>query len=380
MPARSVSIRAGSAQPTAGVAARSRTRQHTTPAQLRQLLIALVGTVVVLGATATVLQRGLQATTGSVRGTTSPAYLDAAQALASLSDADRAAWQSFRSGEALFNGPGQQYQNDITTAGQALERLAALQAAGSASSSLLQTISGELVSYQSQVEQADVTYQKDIALGAVSKHDLGFAYLAYASSAMRARQGGLLANISELAGPSRQALSSQLASPWANPALLVVFTVPALFLIAGIALAQSLLRRRFNRALSPPLLLAAALVVVMSVWLALAAVHADSAFAAARATALPRATALWQSQTSAVTAEAAALRSGSAGAVSDRASGGLNETATAQADGALDADLASAQDAGGLPFGIPVLAVAIAALAYLGLWPRLSEYRGIGDR
>lgn len=362
------------------VTARSHTRQHTTPVQLRRLLFALVATVVVLWLAATAVQRGLQATAGSVRGSTSPAYLDAVQALASLSDADRAAWQSFRSGEALFNGPGQQYQNDITTAGQALERLAALQAAGSANSSLLQTISGQLVTYQSQVEQADVTYQKDIALGSASKRDLGFAHLAYASSAMRARQGGLLASISQLAGPGQQALSSQLASPWTNPVLLMVFIVPALFLIAGIVFAQSLLRRRFNRVLSPPLLLAAALVVVMSAWLAVTAVHADSALAAARTTALPRAAALWQSQTSAVTAEAAALQSGSAGAVSDRASGGLNETATGQADGALEADLASAQDAGGLPLGIPALAIAIAALAGLGLWPRLSEYRGIGDR
>lgn len=364
----------------ARVATASRSGQHSTPAQLRQLLIALVGTVIVLWVAATVQQRSLQATAESARGSTSPAYLNAAQAQASLSDADRAAWQSFRSGEAQFTGPGQQYQNDITTAGQALERLAALQAAGSANSSLLQTISGQLVNYQSLVEQADVTYQKDIALGADSKRDLGFAYLAYASSAMRARQGGLLASVSQLVGPGQQALSSQLASPWTNPALMLVFIVPALLVLAVIAIAQSLLRRRFNRALSPPLLLAAALVVVMSAWLAVAGVHADSAFSAARATALPRAAALWQSQTSAVTTEAAALQSGSAGAISDRASGGLDETVTAQADGTLDADLASAQDAGGLPFGIPVLAVAIAALACLGLWPRLSEYRGIGDR
>lgn len=376
MPARNVSIRADGGHAAAQVPAGSRPGQHSTPVQLRQLLIALVATVVVLWVAATVLQRGLQGTAGSARGTTSPAYLNAAQAQASLSDADRAAWQSFRSGEAQFSGPGPQYQNDITNAGQALDRLAALQAAGSANNSLLQTISGQLVTYQSQVEQADVAYQKDISLGAASKRELGFANLAYASNTMRAKQGGLLASISQLTGPGQKALSSQLASAWTNPVLMLVSIVPALLLLAVIAIAQSLLRRRFNRVLSPPLVLAGALVVVLSVWVAVTAVHADSAFAAARTTALPRAAALWQSQTSAVTTEAAALQSGSAGAVSDKASGGLDETVTAQADGELDADLASAQDAGGLPVGIPLLALAIAALAGLGLWPRLGEYRG----
>jgi hypothetical protein len=362
-----------------GAAAMSRARQRDTPAQLRQLLVVLLGATVVLWAAATVLQREMESTTGSARGTTSPAYLDAVQARAALLDADRAAWQSFRSGEAQFTGPGQQYQNDITTAGQALERLAALQAANGPDSSLLQTISGQMVNYQGLVEQADDAYQRDIALGAPGEHDLGFAYLTYASSAMRDPQGGLLASISQLAGPDQQALTSQMSSPWADPALIAVFIVPALLLIAAIAFTQSLLRRRFNRVLSPPLLLASALVVGLCAWLAVTTLHEDSAFAAARATALPRVTQLWQSQTSAVTAEAAALQSGSEGAVPDRASGGLNAAATAQADGALDADLASAQDVGGLPFGVPALAVAIAGLSYLALRPRLGEYRGIDD-
>jgi hypothetical protein len=336
----------------------------------------VLGATIVLWVAATVLLRGMQSTTGSARGATSPAYLDAVQARAALSDADRAAWQSFRSGEAQFIGPGQQYQNDITTAGQALERLAALQAAGSTGSSQLQTISGQLVNYQSLVEQADDAYQRDFALASASKHDLGFAYLTYASSAMRDPQGGLLASLNQLAGPDQQALSSQLSSPWANPVLMLLFLVPALLLVAGIVFAQSLLRRRFNRMVSPPLLLAGALVIGLSVWLVAGMLHADSAFAAARTTALPRATSLWQSQTSAVSAEAAALQSGSAGTISDRESGGLNAAATGQADGELDADLASAQDASGLTAGVPVLAGAIAIATCLGLWSRLREYQG----
>src|SRR5258708_7246181 len=129
----------------------SRQRWPTTPARLRRLLIVLVAPAVLFWITATVLQQGLQSVTQSVRGTASPAYLDAVQARAALSDADRAAWESFRSGAAQLNGPGQQYQNDITTAGQAIERLAALEASGSPESSLPQPISAHMGNYQSLV-------------------------------------------------------------------------------------------------------------------------------------------------------------------------------------------------------------------------------------
>jgi hypothetical protein len=379
MSARGVALAAGGPTARSRAATAGHPRLQSTPAQLRRLVIGLLGMSVLLGVTAALLLAGLRSTSDSVSGTASPAYLDAIQARAALSDADRAAWQSFRSGEAQFIGPGQQYQNDITTAGQALERLAALQAPGSADSSLLQTISGQLVNYQGLVERADDAYQRDVALGEPGKHDLGFAYLAYASNAMR-DPGGLLASIGQLAGPDQQALAGQMASPWANPALLLIFVVPVLLLIACIGFAHSVLRRRFNRMLSPPLLVAAALVITMFAWLAVATLHADSAFAAARGTALPRVTSLWQAQTNAVSAEAEQLQSGNTAPVTDRESGGLNAAATAQADSALGSDLASAQDIGGWPAVIPLLAIALAALCYLGLRPRLGEYRGIGGR
>jgi hypothetical protein len=333
----------------------------------------LFAAAVVLWLTATILQRGLQGVTQSTRDIASPAYFDAVQAHAELSDADRAAWQSFRSGAAQLTGPGQQYQNDITTAGKALERLAALRSPGSSDSSLLQTISGQLVNYQGLVEQADAAYRRDIALGPASKDDLGFAYLTYAGNAMRDPQGGLLASIDELAG---QALRGQLASPWADPALLLAFAVPALGTIIGIAAGQAFLQRRFKRVISLPMLLAAVAACGLSAWLIIATLHADAAFAAARSTALPRLTELWAAQIRAVDAEASALRASTAPAVSAASSGGLNVVATQRASSALDADLASAANTGGLAIAIPALAAAIGVLAYAGFRPRLNEYRG----
>ena len=328
---------------------------------------------------ATILQQGLQAVANSAHNALSPAYQDAVQARAELSDADLAAWQAFRSGASQLTGPGLQYQNDITNAGEALERLAALQAPGSAGSSLLQTISGQLVSYQSQVEQADAEYRRDIALGAASKGDLGLVYLTYASSTLRDPQGGLLAGIDELAGPGQQALSGQLASPWAKRALPLVFAVPALLALSGIAAISIFLRRRFKRAISLPLLLAAAATCGLSGWLVIAAWHADSALAAARGTALPDLAGQWQSQTKAVDAEAATLQANPASGGSVASSGGLNPSATQGASSALDADLASAENAGGLPAGIPVLAAATVVFCYAGFRPRLNEYRAIPE-
>jgi hypothetical protein len=347
-----------------------------TPVRLRRLLAAVLAAAALLWITATILQRGQQSVTQSVLNTASPAYLDALQARAALSDADRAAWQSFRSGVAQLIGPGQQYQNDITTAGEALERLAAFQAPGSPDSSLLQTISGQLVNYQGLVEQADAAYRRDVALGAASQQDLGFAYLSYASNAMRDPQGGLLAGIDRLAGTDGRTLRGRLASPWADPGLLAAFAVAALAALAGIVAAQAFLQRRFKRVVSLPLLLAAAAVCGLSAWLVIATWTADSAFAAAGDTALPRLTAAWQDQTNAVDAAAAALRASPAPGTAAASPGGLNLAVTQHATRALDADLAAAARTDGLPIGIPVLTAAIAVLGFLGLRPRLNEYRG----
>jgi hypothetical protein len=328
---------------------------------------------------ATILLQGLQAAAHSARDTLSPAYQDAAQARAALSDADLAAWQAFGSGTAQLTGPGLQYQNDITNAEEALQRLAALQAPGSADSSLLQTVSGQLVNYQSLVEQADAEYRKGIALGTASTGALGFAYLTYASNAMR-DTGGLLANIDKLVGPGQQALHSQLASPWANRALPLVFAVPALLTLSGTAAAQMFLRRRFKRAVSLPLLLAATATCGLAGWLVIATWHADSAFAAARGTAFPSLAGQWQFQTARVDAKAKALQATTTTSASAASSeGGLNPSTTQAESSALDADLASAEDAGGLPAGIPVLAAATVVLCYAGFRPRLNEYRALPE-
>ena len=319
---------------------------------------------------ATVIVLGLHGTVQSVRGGTVPAYLDVIKAHAALSDSDRAAWQSFRSGEAEFTGPGVPFQDDITNASQEFQRLAALSGGPQ-----LQTASGQLVNYQALVEQADAAYRGDTVLQTASKHELGYAYLTYAAQSMRGA-GGLLSSISELASVDRRVVTGQLTVGWARPGLMLVFGLAGFLALRSIFRTQAFLRRKFHRRYSPPLLLAAALVCGLMTWGALVILPADGAFHAAGGTALPKLAGVWQAQIRVVDAEAATLRAHGSGAGSGGLSGGLSRTATEPADGALAGDLAAAANTGGLPVGIPALAAAIAALAWLGINPRLDEYRG----
>jgi hypothetical protein len=349
-------------------------RRGTTPARLRRLLVISLAAVVLLWIAATLVLHGLGDAASSARTAAAPAYVSAVAARAALSDADRAAWLSFQSGEAQLTGPGPQYENDLTTASQDLQQLAALEPGGSAGAGQLQTIGGQLVSYQGLVEQADAANRADVALGRASHQDLGLAYLTYASDSLRDGPGSLLANVSALARSDRRALAGQLAPSWASPLAFAVTAGAGLATLAALAAAQVVIRRRFRRAASPPLL-PAALACALVAWMAAVTLSAGSALATARDTALPGVTAVWQAQAQAADAAAAALESG-IGIGPDPAAGAPGAAADASADRALDADLATAQDAGGLPIGLPVLALVIASLAGLAIWPRLSEYRG----
>jgi hypothetical protein len=66
----------------------------------------MLAAAVFLWITATIALQGLHSTVASVRDSASPALLDGIEAQAALSDADRAAWLSFRSGEAVHRCRG----------------------------------------------------------------------------------------------------------------------------------------------------------------------------------------------------------------------------------------------------------------------------------
>jgi hypothetical protein len=334
----------------------------------------LLATSALLWIPAIVVVAGMHRTAVSVRNTAAPAYLDVIEARAVLSDADRAVWQSLRSGEVQFLGPGPQYESDITTAEQDLQQVAALEARGSTGSKLLQTLTGQLVTYQGQVEQADAAYREDTALGPASSHDLGYAYSDYAWQSLRG-SGGLLPNITTLSDGNRRALNGRFSSLWTDPVLFVVFAIAGIVVLSLVMAFQLFLRRRFRRTLNPPLLLAAALVCGLIAWMGAVMLPADASFTAARKTALPQLVGKWQTQIHTVDTQARALQTSASANIGD-AAGALSVDAIQVASATLDSDLASAQATGGLLFGIPIIAIVIAGLVFIAVKPRLDEYRG----
>jgi hypothetical protein len=367
---------------TAGTAG-PRFRPTNTPERLRAFRAVLVVAAALLGIITMVVLLSMHGNAASVRSTAAPAYLDTVEAQAVLTDADRAVWQSLRSGEGQFNGPGEVYEGDITTADRDLQQVAALESPGSSAGQLLPTLSGQLVTYQGLVEKADAANRADTASGS-SIHALGDAYLGYAGQTLFG-SGGLVPagftaapteGVNELSELNRQALNGDLTSLWADPALIAAVAIPGVVVLGLIVALQVFLRRRFRRTISPPLLLAAVLVCGLMAWAFAVILPADNALARARTTSLPQVVEISQHQTQAVYTQALTLQQSAGGNAPDTA-GGLNLPAVHAAEVKFDADLASAQTTGGLLIGIPVAIVVIAGLVFLAVKPRLDEYRGV---
>jgi hypothetical protein len=300
----------------------------------------------------------------SVRDRTGPAYLGALTAHAALSDADRSAWQSFRSGEAQLIGPGQRYQDDITTAGENLERLAQLNTLGAHGEQLLKAVSGQLVTYQGLVEQADATYRE-------GSKQLGYAYLTYASDVLH-QPGGLLSRIDDFAALDHSALTAHQSSGRLSPWAAVAVTVAAAVLLGHLIQAQVFVGRVFRRTLNPLMLAAALLAAGLAGWFLLTVLHSGDRFNEATHRAIPRLAADWQGQIRTADAGSQALRAGRGA----DPGGGLDVTATAPDQHRLDSLMASATATGGLIVGLPVAAFAIAVLSAGGIALRLNEFRG----
>jgi hypothetical protein len=355
-----------------GGAAGRRFRPHNTPERLRVFRAALLATIALLGITAIVVLLGMHSNAVSARQTAAPAYLDVIEAKAVLTDADRAVWQSLRSGEAQFNGQSQTYEGDINLADREFQQLAALEAPASLGGQDLQLVSSQLVAFQGLVEQADAANEARTAPGR-SSSVLGDAYQSYAEQSLI---GDLLPTANKLAGLNRHALNGRLTSLWADPALIAAIATAGLVLFGLIVAFQLFLRRRFRRSISPPLVLAAVVVCGLVAWMFAVVLPADNALAQARTTALPRVVESWNQQIQMVYWQAGALQNSSDASASDTAPV-LHLGAVQPFSKAFNADLDSAQRTDGLLIGIPVAAIVVAGLVFLAVKPRLDEYRGV---
>lgn len=304
----------------------------------------------------------------------SPALSDALAARAALSDADRAAWASFGSGNAALVGPGSDYLNDVTVAGRHLEDLASLDIGNAGE---LSSVGGKLITYQSLVEQADASYRADVGLSDEPQHELAFAYLQYSSNTLRTADGGLLVTmdqvIKDIQGQSRAASG--------GPAVwIVVFAVAVAASIALWVRAQRYLWRAFRRSVNLPLLGAVALLLGLTGWLVAVTAHSSGNLGEVRDELRPSLMDQWETRTDDADHRSDALRDEVArtGAVlpEDASARAMSLTDITPLRDSVDTRLAAASATFGLPVGQYAVGIGALALVWLGIWLHLREYEG----
>ncbi|HEY8481269.1 MAG TPA: hypothetical protein VIL71_15710 [Spirillospora sp.] len=321
-----------------------------------------LGLTLLFWAFATGVLMGGGAAVSSVRDRGVPAYVSAQIAHAALADADRAAWQSFRSGAAELIGPGQRFRDNLTTAGDNLAHIAELDFGGAAERNLLRAVNAQVVTYQGLVEQADATYRKGLK-------DLGYAYLSYASDLLHG-EGGVLDRIEEIARRDLQAIDDRRHAPSGGTAAALATAALGAAVLGALVYAQVAMAKRFRRLLNPPLLAASVLLVGLVVWSTSAFLRLDGAFDRARERDLHGFSEKVGVQISKATEGASALRQGRPADLAE----GLDVSAIEKERRPVDARLDDASH-GRLTVGLPLLSATIAGLIVLGLWFRLREYR-----
>ncbi|TDD84421.1 hypothetical protein [Actinomadura rubrisoli] len=337
-------------------------RKWSTPRWLWTAMAAAVGLALAFWVCATGVLFGGQSAVGSVEDRGVPAFVSARIAHAALSDADRAVWQSFRTGAAQLIGPGQRFRDDLTTAADNLARIAELDLGGGAGRDALQAVNAQVVTYQGLVEQADASYREGLV-------PLGLAYLGYASDLLR-RSDGLLVSIENIAAYGEDAAHGWRHSAWAGSAAALTTVGLGVALLAVLVHIQVAMARRFRRLLNVPLLAASAVLAGLLVWTTATFFQVDHSLSTAYDTRLPALDRTLESQIVTADTGAKALRDNrSAGEA-----GGLNVAAAETAQEPLKDELADASDTGGLMAGLPLLTLAVAGLAASGVWFRLREF------
>ncbi|GAA1250899.1 hypothetical protein GCM10009665_46970 [Kitasatospora nipponensis] len=262
-----------------------------TPLRLRRTAQGWLLCAVLLWAVPALVLGGAHGAVSAAQDHAAPAVVDAAQVGAYLADADRVATAGFVAGTVQLSGPGQQYQDDLKSAEQALERAAGHDANGAGQ---LQTVEGLLVEYTSLIEQAHAN---------AGRNTLSTAYLGYAAGVMNAPDTGILAQVAALQAAEQDRVDRQRHSGWLAPAVQIGMLAPAVPALVLLVSTQRFLSRHFRRRLNPGLLAATVLLLALSGWTAAEALRDYRAFTTACDRALPRLTAGWQART--LTARAA---------------------------------------------------------------------------
>ncbi|WP_131738913.1 hypothetical protein [Actinomadura roseirufa] len=344
------------------VAGNATSRRWSTPRWLWSATgLAVALTLVFWLAATSVLSRG-QADVRGAKDRAAPAFVSARTAQAALADADRAAWQSARSGTIRLTGPGRQFRDDLTAAGDGLARLAQSDLGGAAGRDRIREVNAQVVAYQGLVEQSDAAYREGVPA-------LGLAYLTYASDLLHDPADGPLARLGKIAERDRAAVEDLGASFWTGTGAVVTTGGLAAVLLTHLGYVQVSMARRFRRVLNLPLLAASALLLGLALWTATALGDVEHHFDAAAGGTLHGSDRTLLGQIGAADSAARSLaRNGPDSGYR------LNLTAANGSRASLDSALAKAAETGALPVGLPLLSLTAAALIVGGGLLRLREF------
>jgi hypothetical protein len=250
-------------------------RPTRTRVRLVRLLVLLLATTLVmlavsLGAVLSVLDAAR-----TVRDHTTEAVLEVAAARAALSEADRAAIDAFRTGEAKLTGPGQGYVNNLASASQSLAKVAEANQAGAAGAGILQVVEGLVAAYSGAVGQADAHFRavglpdSEVPDGEAPLSEVLGAADLWSASRLLHGPDGVLAQLTTLQKLQRAQLDHQLDDGM-SPGLLPVWLLAPAATAALLVGTQCYLWRRFRRRFNLPLVGATALTVGVGITLAVA--------------------------------------------------------------------------------------------------------------
>ncbi|MGO4747402.1 hypothetical protein AB4212_01950 [Streptomyces sp. 2MCAF27] len=207
---------------------------------------------------------GVSRNAQAVRDESAPAILQVAAAEVALNDSYESAESSLTGDTGDIEGLGEDYRTALSTATQALAQALKSTTAGTPARQSLLTITGLVSSYGDLVQQAYVN--RDNA-------DLRDAYLGYAETMLRGDDGSpkkvrdgdsdILARLVKVQGKQLRLLDQQTSFGWLLSLAWWVL-VPAAYVVLAVLLVrtQRFLRHRFRRRFNPSLLVATGLLLL----------------------------------------------------------------------------------------------------------------------
>ena len=243
--------------------------RHPDQARLRR---GIIGLAIVAGLLASFVVGYRVADTRQIRNESAPAIVNARQAQASLAEANAAAAVAFLAGGVENPAQRQIYEDSLAAAAAELESAARLVGDDDEAHEALASMTAALPRYAGLIEAARANNRQGFPVGA--------AYLTSATALLQDEiypDTDLVAN--RAAARYRDAYDSQRGL---GLALGVVATATAVVLGVVLVAAQAQLRRRFNRVVNGPMILATLLTVILAGWLGIGFANHSSHLAVAR--------------------------------------------------------------------------------------------------